>query len=117
MLTSEARDGFGMYSASKAAVRALKRTWARELIGRGVRVNTISPGSIDTPMAEAIAPTAELREVRTAKMREIIPMGRSDRTAEIAAAALFLATEESSYITAADLSVDGGFTRAKNFPI
>jgi NAD(P)-dependent dehydrogenase (short-subunit alcohol dehydrogenase family) len=109
VLSSEARDGFGVYSASKAAVRALGRTWARELNGRGVRVNTISPGPIETAMVDLLAPTTELRERRAAKMKEIIPMGRSGTPAEIAAAALFLASEDSSYITAGDLAVDGGF--------
>jgi NAD(P)-dependent dehydrogenase (short-subunit alcohol dehydrogenase family) len=109
VLSSEAREGFAMYSASKAAVRALGRTWARELNGRGVRVNTISPGAIDTPMVDTMATTPELREKRRTKMEGMIPMGRSGRPKEIAAAALFLASEDSSYITAGDLAVDGGF--------
>lgn len=98
-----------VYAASKAGVRALGRNFAAELVGRGIRVNVVSPGPVETPIigrttglsAEAIP---ELRRQMIANT----PMGRMGDPAEVARAALFLASEEASFITGVDLLVDGG---------
>jgi NAD(P)-dependent dehydrogenase (short-subunit alcohol dehydrogenase family) len=93
--------GTTVYSASKAAVRAFARTWTAELKGK-VRVNVISPGTIDTAIFDG-AP----QEMKDGFV-SIIPMGRMGKPREIAAAALFLASDESSFITGIELFVDGG---------
>ncbi|XKM42972.1 SDR family NAD(P)-dependent oxidoreductase (plasmid) [Rhizobium ruizarguesonis] len=97
--------GYGVYSASKAAVRSFTRTWANELAPKGIRVNVVSPGPTDTAM---MADTTE--EVRQALTR-MIPLGRLGRPEEVAAAALFLASDESSFTTGAEVCVDGGATQ------
>ncbi|WP_347557530.1 SDR family NAD(P)-dependent oxidoreductase [Robbsia sp. KACC 23696] len=94
--------GYGAYSASKAAVRSYSRTWSKELMSRGIRVNTLSPGLIDTPMFDTVS--AEVREALSA----LIPMDRMGRAEEVANAALFLASSESSYVAGAELFIDGG---------
>jgi NAD(P)-dependent dehydrogenase (short-subunit alcohol dehydrogenase family) len=94
------------YSASKAALRSLTRTLARELLPRGVRVNAVSPGPIDTGILERSLP-AEAVEPTKAQMRETNPMKRFGRPEEIARAAVFLAFE-ATFTTGAELTVDGG---------
>ncbi len=97
--------GYGAYNASKAAVRSYARTWTNELAELGIRVNTLSPGPIDTPMfAEA---SDEMRQALTAR----IPLHRLGRPEEVAAAALFLASDESSFIAGAELAIDGGMAQ------
>ena len=96
--------GAGVYSASKAAVRSLARTWAAELKHRGIRVNVISPGSIDTALFDTVTP--EFRD----QISALIPLGRLGTSEEIAAAALFLASSDASFMTGANLVVDGGFS-------
>lgn len=95
-----------VYSASKAALRSLTRTLARELLPRGVRVNAVSPGPIDTGILEKSLP-AEAVEPTKAQMRETNPMKRFGRLEEIARAAVFLAFE-ATFTTGAELTVDGG---------
>ena len=97
--------GLTAYNASKAAVRSYARTWTSELASQGIRVNTLSPGPIETPMTAAMA--AKLREVFMAK----VPLGRFGRPEEVAAAALFLASDESSFVLGAELCVDGGMAQ------
>ncbi|WP_029116707.1 SDR family NAD(P)-dependent oxidoreductase [Mycobacterium sp. URHB0044] len=97
--------GYGVYGASKAAVRALARTWTTELASRGIRVNVVSPGPTDTAMFSAASD--EVRDALTAA----IPLGRLGRADEVAAAALFLASEESSFVAGAELCVDGGLAQ------
>lgn len=97
--------GMGVYSASKAALRSFARTWTLELQSRKIRVNVISPGSIDTATFDGIS--QEVRDVFTSK----IPMGRFGESEEIASTALFLASSDSSYITGAELFVDGGLAQ------
>jgi NAD(P)-dependent dehydrogenase (short-subunit alcohol dehydrogenase family) len=97
--------GYGTYAASKAALRSYARTWTAELVGRGIRVNTLSPGPVDTEMMAATSD--EVRESLTSR----IPLGRMGKPEEIAAAALFLASSESSYIAGAELCIDGGMTQ------
>ncbi|MFC3576565.1 glucose 1-dehydrogenase [Streptomyces yaanensis] len=99
---------FGVYGASKAAIRSFSRTWANELSGRGIRVNTISPGPITTPGLNSLAAdeegAAQLRETLTG----IVPLGRMGQPEEVANLALFLATDQSSFITGTEIFVDGG---------
>ena len=94
--------GFDVYSASKAAVRSFVRTWTVELKDRRIRANVISPGTIDTPIL------AGLPKQLIAQIVAGIPMGRMGRADEIADAALFLASDDSSFITGIELFVDGG---------
>jgi NAD(P)-dependent dehydrogenase (short-subunit alcohol dehydrogenase family) len=94
------------YSASKAALRSMTRTLARELLPRGVRVNAVSPGPIDTGILERSLP-AEAVGPTKAQMRETNPMKRFGRPEEVARAAVFLAFE-ATFTTGAELTVDGG---------
>lgn len=96
--------GFGTYSATKAAVRSYARTWTHELAERGIRVNTLSPGPTDTPMFDAVSD--EIRK----SLSDRIPLKRLGLADEVAAAALFLASADSSYIAGAELCIDGGMT-------
>lgn len=95
--------GAGVYSATKAAVRSLARTWAAELKDRGIRVNVISPGSIDTALFATVTPGVREQIISG------IPLGRLGTSEEIAAAALYFASADSSFVTGANLVVDGGF--------
>jgi len=94
--------GHSAYAATKAAVRSFSRTWAAELKGRGIRVNTLSAGVTETPMLSGQDDT--MREMYIA----MTPMGRIGLPEEMASAALFLASSESSFSTGTDLVVDGG---------
>lgn len=98
----KAFPGMGVYSATKAAIRSLARTWTMELQPRKIRVNVLSPGSIDTATFDGVP-----QEVKDAFTR-LIPMGRFGTAEEIASAALFLASADSSYVTGIDLFIDGG---------
>lgn len=98
---------FGLYSASKAAVRSLARTWANELKDRGIRVNSISPGSIDTPAVDKVLGDAEADAFK-AELAKGVPIGRLGRPEEVAAAVAFLASADSSFIYGANLDIDGG---------
>lgn len=95
------------YAATKAATRSYARTWAAEFKGRGIRVNTLSPGVTDTPILDAQSDSAGRDEVVKMYM-DMIPMGRLAQAVEIANAAVFLASDQSSYLTGADLMADGG---------
>lgn len=99
---------FSVYSASKAAVRALARNWMLDLKGRGIRVNVISPGPTDTPGLVALAGDAAGAERIRAHLASTIPLGRLGTAQEVAQAALFLASDRSSFINGVDLAVDGG---------
>jgi NAD(P)-dependent dehydrogenase (short-subunit alcohol dehydrogenase family) len=104
--------GFSTYAASKAAVRSFSRSWTLELKDRNIRVNTISPGPTETPALETTTGlTPEQAEQAAAQFASQIPMGRRGKPEEIAAAAVFFASEESSYITGVDLAVDGGMAQ------
>lgn len=98
-------NGYGVYGATKAAVRSFARTWAKELAPRGIRVNVVAPGPTDTAMMAATSD--EIRNALTAS----IPLGRMGHADEIAAAAFFLASKESSYVTGIELPVDGGLAQ------
>jgi NAD(P)-dependent dehydrogenase (short-subunit alcohol dehydrogenase family) len=102
--------GYGTYSATKAAVRSLVRTWTAELIDRGIRVNAISPGPFDTPIMDTQADTPEGRAAIRENFAAVIPMKRLGRPEEFAAAALFLASDDASFVAGTELVVDGGMT-------
>src|SRR5579864_6177319 len=94
------------YGATKAALRSFVRTWTAEFAGKGIRANMISPGPIETPLLDAqFGPNVGAMKDRFIAMT---PMGRLGRPEEIASAVLFLASDESSFITGVDLPVDGG---------
>ena len=99
----------GIYNASKAAVRSLARTLTLELKGRGIRVNALSPGPTDTQGFASFA--GERGEEFRAQLATVIPVGRIGRPEEVASAALFLASAESSFIAGAELVVDGGMSQ------
>jgi NAD(P)-dependent dehydrogenase (short-subunit alcohol dehydrogenase family) len=104
-------EAFGVYAASKAAIRSFARTWANELRGRAIRVNAVSPGPIDTPGITGLAPD----EAQAAQLKGFlagqVPLGRMGRPDEVAEALLFLATDRSSFVTGSDLYVDGGLNQ------
>jgi NAD(P)-dependent dehydrogenase (short-subunit alcohol dehydrogenase family) len=93
---------FGVYSATKAAIRSFVRSWTSELKDRHIRANVISPGTIDTPIL------APLPKEAIAQILSTVPMGRMGEPDEIAKAAVFLASDDSSYVTGIELFVDGG---------
>lgn len=93
---------FGVYSASKAAVRSFARTWLIELKDRRIRVNILSPGTIDTPLLDSLGTDAK------DGFKALIPRGEMGRPEEIATVALFLASNDSSFVNGVELFVDGG---------
>lgn len=98
---------FGAYAASKAAVRSLGRTWAAELVERKIRVNTIIPGPVETPGLKGLASDGQEQALLDG-MAATVPMQRVGQPAEIAAAVLFLASDQSSFMTGSEVFVDGG---------
>ncbi len=106
----EGPEGFGVYSATKAGLRSFARTWANELRGRGIRVNAISPGTINTPgLAGAIGGGGPEQAKQTMDyLVSRIPLGRAGEPDDVADAVLFLATSQSRFITGIELFVDGG---------
>ena len=105
---SKGVEGTSAYSATKAAVRSLVRTAAQELAGRNVRVNAISPGPIETPIFGKLGvPLDTFRSNAISR----IPLGRIGSPDEVASAAAFLASTDASFITGAELAVDGGMAQ------
>jgi NAD(P)-dependent dehydrogenase (short-subunit alcohol dehydrogenase family) len=103
-------ENFSVYSATKAAVRSFARTWTSDLKGRGIRVNAISPGVVVTPAYGALLGADNVKTF-TDFMTGQIPMGRVGQENEIARAVVFLASDDSSYVTGIELFVDGGMTQ------
>jgi NAD(P)-dependent dehydrogenase (short-subunit alcohol dehydrogenase family) len=104
--------GFSVYAASKAAVRNFARAWTLELKDRKIRVNSMSPGPTETPALEKTTGlTREQAEQAASQFASQIPLGRRGQPEEIAAAVVFLASDESSFITGVDLAVDGGMAQ------
>src|SRR4051812_37889308 len=102
---------FSVYSATKAAVRSFARTWTVDLKGRKIRVNALSPGPIDTPGVDGLANSlGELEQIK-AGLASQVPMGRMGEADEIAKVAVFLASDDSSYVTGVELFVDGGMAQ------
>jgi len=102
---------FSVYSATKAAVRNFARGWASDLRGKGIRVNVVSPGPIDTPGVDGLAKTPEERAQFKANMAAQVPLGRIGQPDEIAKAVVFLASDDASYVHGAELYVDGGMAQ------
>jgi len=103
--------GFAVYSATKAALRSFARSWAAEFKDRGIRVNTLSPGPIDTPIFETVGLPADQVEATKQHFASMVPLGRMGQPEEMANAALFLASSDSSFSTGIDLVADGGMTQ------
>jgi NAD(P)-dependent dehydrogenase (short-subunit alcohol dehydrogenase family) len=103
---------FGVYAASKAALSSFARTWAAELSERRIRVNTVVPGPTDTPGLRGLAPHPDQASQLLDSMAAGVPLGRIGTTDEIANAVLFLASEQSSFVTGSELFVDGGEVHA-----
>ncbi|MGC1928714.1 MAG: glucose 1-dehydrogenase [Candidatus Nitrosopolaris sp.] len=104
---SKAFEGVSVYGATKAAVRSFARSWTVDLKHRKIRVNAVSPGAIDTPIIGKMG-TKEQAEQFMKNLVSATPLGRIGRPDEVAKAALFLASYDSSYITGIELFVDGG---------
>lgn len=100
--------GTSVYSASKAAVRSFARTWTSDLKDRKIRVNVISPGPIDTPIFDGLTKTEEERDALKAQFVSGVPLGRIGQADEIGKTAVFLASDDSSYVAGVELFVDGG---------
>ncbi|MBG0810723.1 glucose 1-dehydrogenase [Methylosinus sp. H3A] len=100
--------GFGVYSATKAAVRSFARTWTSELKGRNIRVNVVSPGPIDTPIFDTMGLSTQQHDELAEQLKTNVPLGRFGAPEEVAEAVLFLASDASSYVAGVDLYVDGG---------
>lgn len=104
--TAQVGQGFNHYSASKGAVRALSKAAATTFGNQGVRVNAIFPGIIETPMTQALSTSQDLLK----QLIQVTPLQRLGLPEDIANAVLFLASDEASYITGAELVIDGGFS-------
>ena len=102
---------FSIYSSTKAAVRNLARSWAMDLKGRGIRVNVVSPGVVPTPGYDTLGLSKEHVQGFIDAQVAAIPLGRAGTTDEVARAVVFLASEDSAFVNAVELFVDGGMTQ------
>ena len=100
-----------VYSATKAAVRSFARTWTTDLKARRIRVNAVSPGATDTPGLNDLLGSSEVGQERIRLVSTVTPLGRLGTPDEVAKAVVFLASDDSSYITGSELFVDGGFAQ------
>ncbi len=99
---------FSVYSASKAAIRNFARSWMQDLAPRRIRVNVLVPGATSTPGLHGLTHTEEQSRAFVAALEAASPLGRMGRPDEIASAALFLASDESSFVNGSELFADGG---------
>jgi NAD(P)-dependent dehydrogenase (short-subunit alcohol dehydrogenase family) len=111
IVASKGFSANSVYSATKAAVRSFARTWTTDLKDRGIRVNAVSPGTIDTPGLSDLLASSEIGEQRKTMISNTVPLGRFGTPDEIAKAVVFLASDDSSYITGIELFVDGGIAQ------
>jgi NAD(P)-dependent dehydrogenase (short-subunit alcohol dehydrogenase family) len=111
IVASKGWANWSVYSASKAAVRNLARTWSSDLRGRGIRVNAISPGVIPTPAHENAAGSLDAMKGFMEYAASITPLARTGTEEEVAKAVAFLASDESSFIAASEIFVDGGIAQ------
>jgi NAD(P)-dependent dehydrogenase (short-subunit alcohol dehydrogenase family) len=108
IVASKGFSSNSVYSATKAAVRSFARTWTTDLKRRRIRVNAVSPGSTDTPGLSNLLASGETGQERLKMISNTVPLGRLGTPDEIAKAVVFLASDDSSYITGTELFVDGG---------
>ena len=108
---SKGIEAFSVYNATKAAVRSFARTWTVDLKNRKIRVNAVSPGPIDTPVFDGLGQNKEQVEQLKKSLIAPVPMGRMGSPDEVANVVTFLASDESSFVTGIDLSVDGGMAQ------
>ncbi len=111
IVASKGLPANSVYSATKAAIRSFARTWTTDLKDRRIRVNAVSPGSIDTPGLSNLLASSETGQQRMKMISNAVPLGRLGTPDEIAKAVVFLASDDSSYVTGAELFVDGGFAQ------
>jgi NAD(P)-dependent dehydrogenase (short-subunit alcohol dehydrogenase family) len=111
IVASKGLPATSVYSATKAAVRSFARTWTTDLKARRIRVNAVSPGATDTPGLSDLLASADVGEERLQMISNTVPLGRLGTPDEIARAVVFLASDDSSYITGTELSVDGGLAQ------
>ena len=111
IVASKGLSANSVYSATKAAVRSFARTWTTDLKDRRIRVNAVSPGSIDTPGLSDLLASSETGQQRLKMISNSVPLGRLGTPDEIAKAVVFLASDDSSYVTGTELFVDGGFAQ------
>jgi NAD(P)-dependent dehydrogenase (short-subunit alcohol dehydrogenase family) len=108
---SKGMSSNSVYAATKAAVRSFARTWTTDLKARHIRVNAISPGPIDTEGLRELFSSSQAGQERLKNISTTVPLGRLGVPDEIAKAALFLASDDSSFVTGIELFVDGGFAQ------
>jgi len=111
IVASKGLPANSVYAATKAAVRSFARTWTTDLKERRIRVNAVSPGSTDTPGLDHLLASSEVGQQRRKTISSTVPLGRLGTPDEIARAVVFLASDDSSYITGTELFVDGGFAQ------
>jgi NAD(P)-dependent dehydrogenase (short-subunit alcohol dehydrogenase family) len=111
IVASKGLPANSIYSATKAAVRSFARTWTTDLKARRIRVNAVSPGTIDTPGLNDLLASSEAGQERIKMISNAVPLGRFGTPDEIAKAVVFLASDDSSYVTGTELFVDGGFAQ------
>ena len=111
IVASKGLSSNSVYSATKAAVRSFARTWTTDLKYRRIRVNAVSPGPIDTPGLSELLASSETGQERKKMISNTVPLGRLGTPDEIAKAVVFLASDDSSYVTGIELFVDGGFAQ------
>jgi NAD(P)-dependent dehydrogenase (short-subunit alcohol dehydrogenase family) len=108
---STAMAAFSVYSAAKAAIRSFARCWTLDLKDRKIRVNVVSPGPIETPGLAGLAPNEEQRKGLYSMLASQVPMGRLGQPDEVAKVVVFLASDDSSFVTGIELFADGGIAQ------